>query len=405
MSMKILVADDDPISATVLEALLTATGNECQIAHDGSTAWEIAQGADPPRIMFLDWMMPGIDGLELCRQVRALPRSFYTYIVIVSARNRQRDITLGFEAGADDFITKPYQAEEVLARLRVAERVVRSLSTETSLDRALAEARGAAGGDVIVRSGGVVGRIMFQGGKVAWASISSEPGSLKAMLETEPLLDGEDIKTILEESAASGTNVAQVILDWKLLTPERLHRRMRTWISAKITAIANLPAPSVIFSPDNRPYDDAILFDFEEVSPLLLIRQSPVEDAPSEIPANEPNAVFADGESLRELGASLDEAMTIEGAIAVALFDGRTGQCLGTRGEDVDLDLAWRKVKLAAAANSWDEIDDIIITTRHHIYFLRPYTRSPPRFIFLATDRTQAKMGMVRLALAACSRG
>ena len=197
--MKILVADDDPISALVLEGLLTASGHECQIARDGDEAWKIIEGEDAPPVMFLDWMMPSIDGLELCRRTRALGRSSYTYIVIVSARNRQREISRGFEAGADEFITKPYQPEEVFARQRVAERLIQTVRAGISLERAIEDAQASPGGDVVVRSGGSIGRISFQAGKVAWAGISDRPDSLLAMLASESSLDIEDIRAVMED--------------------------------------------------------------------------------------------------------------------------------------------------------------------------------------------------------------
>ncbi|MCA9660198.1 MAG: response regulator [Myxococcales bacterium] len=404
--MKILVADDDPISATVLEALLTSSGHECSIVHDGNAAWELAKADDPPRIMFLDWMMPGIDGLELCRKIRQLDRPFYTYIAIISVRNKQRDITLGFQSGADDFITKPYQAEEVLARLRVAERVIRTLSPGMTLQRALEEAVVSDGGDIIVRSGNIVGRIMLHAGEVAWAHVSNEPGSLYAMLSSETSITKEEIRAVLEECTSTGKNFAEVIVEWGLLSGDRLRERMRRWIRGKIATIGRLPEPSMIFSPESRSYSSGLLFDIAEVFPpelLLGPKAAPTADAFDDALASESAALKLTEEKRAEVDASLDRAIAIEGALSAALFDGRTGQCLGARGEAVDLDLAWRNLKLASAADAWDEIEDIIITTRRHLYILRPYSRTPARFLFLATDRAHAKLGMVRLGLADCT--
>ena len=103
--MRVLVADDDPFSAAVMEALIRSAGLECLLASDGHEAWQLLQTADAPRIVFLDWMMPEIDGIELCRRIRVRATHEYTYVAILSSRNKQRDITLGFQSGADDFIT------------------------------------------------------------------------------------------------------------------------------------------------------------------------------------------------------------------------------------------------------------------------------------------------------------
>ena len=194
--MRVLVADDDHFSAAVIEAVLNAAGHECVLARDGSEAWAILQSGDAPRIVFLDWMMPEIDGLELCRRIRARKGAEYVYVAILSSRSKQRDVTLGFQAGADDFITKPYQTEDVLARLRVAERLTLSGS---SLRRALTEAVASPGGDVIIRGDQRVGRIIFHHGKIAWAHISDVPGSLSAILSDESGITRDDILGVIEE--------------------------------------------------------------------------------------------------------------------------------------------------------------------------------------------------------------
>ncbi len=403
--MKVLVADDDPISALVLEGLLTASGHTCQIARDGNEAWEIIQGKDPPLIMFLDWMMPGVDGLELCRRTRELKRGSYTYIVIVSARNRQEEVSLGFAAGADEFITKPYQPEEVFARQRVAERVVQTVSAENSLDKAIAEAYGSPAGDVVVRSGSVIGRIAFQGGKVTWASVSDRPDSPEAMLATDPTLDADELAAAVEESKTVGVPLTELIIEWGLLSEDKLRALIRSWICRQIAAISLLNAPVVIFSPVARNDTTPFLFDYESLTALRVVRESTSKSTHdrADHPANSPAPQLLDDTDLERARADLDQAMTLSGAISAAIFDEQTGRWLLSRGEKIDLDLAWRNVKLAGATHERDEVEDIIVTTRHHIYILRPYMRSPRRFIFLVTDRAKSRLGMVRLALASCS--
>jgi len=403
--MKVLVADDDPISALVLEGLLTASGHTCQIARNGNEAWEIIRGQDPPLIMFLDWMMPGIDGLELCRRTRELKRGTYTYIVIVSARNRQEEVSLGFAAGADEFITKPYQPEEVFARQRVAERVIQTVSAENSLDKAIVEAQNSPAGDVVVRSGAVIGRIAFQGGKVTWASVSDRPDSPAAMLAGDPALNADELAAAVEESKTIGVPLTELIIEWGLLSEDKLRSLIRSWICRQIAAISLLDAPVVIFSPVARNDTTPFLFDYESLTALRVVR----EPAPrsthdsEEHPANSPAPQLLDPADLELARSDLAQAMQLAGAISAAIFDEQTGRWLLTRGEKVDLDLAWRNVKLAGATHARDEIEDIIVTTRRHIYIFRPYTRSPRRFIFLATDRASSRLGMIRLALASCS--
>jgi len=122
--MKILIAEDDRISRRLLEASLIKQGYEVVIATNGLDAWEILRGLDAPRLAILDWMMPGMDGVQICRQVRARVQEQYTYIILLTAKNRKQDLIEGFDAGADDYITKPFDGQELKARLHSAERIL-----------------------------------------------------------------------------------------------------------------------------------------------------------------------------------------------------------------------------------------------------------------------------------------
>lgn len=399
--MRVLVADDDPFSAAVMEALLLSAGHECVLAKDGREAWALLQADDAPRIVLLDWMMPEIDGLELCRRIRERVWAEYVYVAILSVRSKQRDITLGFQAGADDFITKPYQSEDVLARLRVAERLVRTTSAGPGLRRAIDEARASAGGDVIVRTQHRVGRIIFQDGKIAWAHVSDEPGSLSVILSSEPSISRDDIRGVIEECGATGDNFADVLVSWGLITRDRLRTVLAEWIQTKIATISEFPSPEVIFTPETRVTTGGLLFAPEEVlpSPLVADAAGLVADARGSAGAVAP--ALHDGLADR-ISRSLERAMTIGGVRSAAVFDLRSGQCLGARGEALDLDLVWSQLRLVSQGDLWDDLDDIMISTRHNIYIFRWYTRSPRRAIFLALDRATTPLGMARRALAEC---
>lgn len=407
--MRVLVADDDRLSAKVIKSIIERTGHECSVVGDGDSAWRVASGKDPPRVMFLDWVMPGIEGLELCRRIRALKRDYYIYIVIISARTKHRDIALGYQSGADDFITKPCRPQELTSRLRVAERVIRAQSPRQTFDSALAEACAAGGGDLIVRSGSVIGRVMIYHSKIAWAHISSEPGSLLAILASEPSIDRGDINAVLEECNATGRNFAEVLVDWGLIDHEALRERMRRWIQDKCESIRNLRLPTIIFSPENRDYSGGLLLDLAEVIPGAGASAGAGADASPphlSLPADETAQVESTltiGPALqREFDEHLDRAMTISGVVAVTLFDGDTGLTLGTRGVATDLEFAWHNLRLVASAESKDTVEDIIVTTEHHLHILRLYSRSPARFLFVTTNRANVQLGMLRLSLNEC---
>jgi len=132
--MKILIADDDPVSSRLLDRLLVKWGYEVIAAHDGSEAWEVLQAENAPRVALLDWIMPGIDGLEICRRVRARSSQPYVYIMLLTANDKVGNLVEGLESGADDYLTKPFHPQELRARLRVGLRML-------DLESRLVEAR------------------------------------------------------------------------------------------------------------------------------------------------------------------------------------------------------------------------------------------------------------------------
>jgi len=122
--MQILVAEDDVTSRTILVAILQKWGFCPVAAADGNRAWKMMQGNKTPLLVILDWEMPGLNGLEVCRQIRAESTQNPPYIIILTAKDKKNDIVQGLDAGANDFISKPYDNDELQARLNVGRRMV-----------------------------------------------------------------------------------------------------------------------------------------------------------------------------------------------------------------------------------------------------------------------------------------
>ncbi len=127
--MKVLVADDDPVSRRMLEARLYQTGYEAILAADGVEAWRVLQEQNCPTLAIVDWMMPHMDGIEVCRRVRRKQKGPYVYVILLTAKNEKEDIVRGLDSGADDYLTKPFNSEELDARLRSGRRIM-DLQTE-----------------------------------------------------------------------------------------------------------------------------------------------------------------------------------------------------------------------------------------------------------------------------------
>lgn len=123
-SVKVLIADDDPLACRMLESKLQERGYSTQITMNGPDAWRALQADDAPRIAVLDWMMPGLSGVEICRKLRSATGARYTYVLLATGRTAQEDLIDAFEAGADDYVKKPVQFAELEARLRTGVRVI-----------------------------------------------------------------------------------------------------------------------------------------------------------------------------------------------------------------------------------------------------------------------------------------
>ncbi len=135
--MRILIADDDRASTLMLSRSLEQWGFEVVVVHDGLAAWERISGDEPPALAIVDWMMPGLDGLELCRRIRATPRRSPVYVILLTARTSRQDLVAGLEAGADDYLTKPFDPDELRARIHVGQRTLGLMADIKQLSKLL----------------------------------------------------------------------------------------------------------------------------------------------------------------------------------------------------------------------------------------------------------------------------
>ena len=121
---KILVAEDDPVSLLLLKSFLVKWGYDVTVATDGMEALRVIESDDTPRLVVLDWMMPGMEGPQICQQIRMRLDRPSVYALLLTARGEKKDLLRGLEFGADDYLTKPFDAQELRARLHVGERIL-----------------------------------------------------------------------------------------------------------------------------------------------------------------------------------------------------------------------------------------------------------------------------------------
>lgn len=143
--MKILIAEDDLVACRILQSMLVDEGLEVIAVSDGEEAWEQLKGPAAAKLAILDWMMPGLDGPEVCRKVRAVETPVPPYLMLLTSREAQEDIVTGLRSGANDYLTKPFHREELQARLRVGRTVVelqsKLVERVRDLEAALAEVK------------------------------------------------------------------------------------------------------------------------------------------------------------------------------------------------------------------------------------------------------------------------
>jgi|SRR6202050_998773 len=143
---RVLIAEDDPVSCHLLKSFLVKWDYDVAVVTDGIAALKILEAEDTPRLAVLDWMMPGMEGVQICQRVREQRNRPYVYVLLLTARSEKRDLLRGLELGADDYLTKPFDSEELRARLLVGERI---LSLQDDLIAAREELRFRATHDVL----------------------------------------------------------------------------------------------------------------------------------------------------------------------------------------------------------------------------------------------------------------
>ncbi len=223
---RILVADDDPLERKILSAVLKKNGHEIFLAENGGQAWDLLQ-REKPRLLITDWSMPSMDGMELIQLVRSADLPGYVYIILLTAKGDSGDVIAGLKAGADDYLTKPFNVHELEARIAVGERILR---LEDKLTAALSQLEQQAMYDGLTNVMNRRAIYLFAQGELERARRAHHPFSLI-------FLDIDNLKTINDRYGHLSGDVAIKAVARTLQTCSRPYDGVGRWAGDEFVII------------------------------------------------------------------------------------------------------------------------------------------------------------------------
>ncbi len=398
--MHILVVDDDRTTRQLLSRLVGGLSKDLDESETAGDAIQKITALKEPALIFLDWILPDVDGQRVCRIVRDKCAAIPHYIVLMSARATRKDIANGLNAGADDFLTKPIPPDVLKSRLRLAKRHLRGSSMPSAgVLAGLKEASASGSGELLVRDGYSVARIAFHEGRVAWVHIPDGGESLAKMFSADGL-EGEDLRAAVDEARKTGSSFHEVLLNWGLVTAERLDSVLRDWIRRRMYAVVRFHTPQVLFIPTvhssaNAPLSFALSEVLSEEDLSSLGRSSAPSIPPSATDSSGSwHAAFVPPERPNPaVEQYLGQVMSLEGAVTAAVIDRASGVCEGFRGETKDPTVVWSKIRVLNSVIAGEEqVEDVVLTTKDEHHLLMPVSAKSDMLCYLVVQRSLASV-------------
>lgn len=405
-AMRILLADDEPLSRElVLRTLQHRTDHEVTAVEDGSRALELALGELPPDVLLLDWMMPGMSGLDVCRSVRKASLHLQPYIILLTARSRREDMLEGLGAGADDFLSKPAAPDILVARLLPAARrsgVGRSQSRAAA--QALFRARDKGDGELVVTDGAIHARVLFHRHQVAWAHVSDDRNTLMDILTPEASMDADMAREVVAECRRTGARLSDTLVSFGLVDRARLRDQLLDWTRRKMQAILRFERPQILFLPQKRAYSEDLLFELEELLgdeaqrprsafPPPSARQPGWQEAFTAPPSEETNG--AQG----QMTQVLDRALAGDGVLGAAIIERLSGVCLMQRGQELSPDVAWAHLQSLNVLSRREKVQDSIVVTDKYFHLISFVPAAPDCFVYVLVESSHVLLAAARHAL------
>jgi len=407
MAMRIVVADDDPVSRRLVEYVITTrTEHEVVTVTDGDRALELALGDPTPDVLILDWVMPTMSGTEVCRQVRRAPLPVQPYVLLITAKTKRDEVIEGLSVGADDLLTKPLPPDLLIARLKLALRRPTPGKPRTrAVLQALVDAAAEGDGELVIRDRDTTARVFLHRGKVAWAHVSDDPSGLFDILDPERGMDQDAVREVVEECRRTRARLSDTLVRWGLVDRARLRDCLLAWTSRKIAGVRQFSNPQSLFLPAVRSYAEDLLFDLEElvgVNDLKAVSPSaPPPETASLAPRNMWETAFVSEIPISiEDSELMDRCMLGGGVKGVAVIDRTSGRCLGQRGARLNPDIVWAHIQCLNAVAAQEHVADTVVATDRHYHLVRPLAERKDAFVYVLVKSSEVRLADARLNLA-----
>ncbi len=387
MSSQVLIADDDPIVCRLLRDSLKESGFVPHVVHNGHEALRLLETEQGPRLALLDWMMPGLDGLEVCRRLRAGPNGAHAHVFLVSGRQSASDVLQGFEAGVDEFIAKPFEPRAVAARVQMAQRrlLAGGAQGRKGVRSLLLEASRGATGEAILRSHERVGRVVFHEGRVAWIQLAGD-SSLGAAVAGLGL-SVHEVQAVLDECRKQNAPFLDTVVSWGLASREATEACFRTYLTSRLETLLELPMLVGLFVPNAMAFRSGFSFQLSE----LGLHELPLVEVSSPLP----RVTLTPPPPPTHLVSLAESVHTLEGVVSVVLFEAQSGREVLCRGRAADGDLL-RKLARLFVLKGDDPLEESMLTSAAHHHLVR---RIDPRLcLHVVLDRVRGPaFGLTRV--------
>lgn len=401
--MRILIADDDRKFLDFAQrALSERTDYEVSVVNDGLQALQYTL-REQPDVLVLDWLMPSMNGTQVCRLVRAQSRNPDIFVLFVTSRGRREEMIECLNAGGDDLLIKPVPPDLLVARLDMArQRAGGPEDYAARMRLALLDAAAQRDGEFVARSGALSARVFFHDGKVAWTQLADGSGTFLQALALKFGLDADTVASVLEECRTSGQPLTDTIVSWGLVDREQLLHELKLWMTDKIHRVIRLPQARSMFLPQRRDYADSVLFALDElgiVEPAPTAGLSERDMRPSMIPMKGWDRAFV---MAPQTNASIDrilEACIAQGVTGVVALEMSSGYCLGKRGAELNADAAWAHIRCLNAVMRLGKVEDSIVTTDGAYHLARVLPHHGDTFVYAVVDARSANLALARRRL------